>query len=65
MIPILNDLGRWRIDFNVRLSYELISDFTIGFRFFDNFDSRPPEQASGIVVKNDLGIETTINWKFK
>jgi hypothetical protein len=53
LTPILNDLGRWRIDFNARLSYELISDFTIGFRFFDNFDSRQPSTGES---SNDFGL---------
>ncbi|MCK5483484.1 MAG: DUF481 domain-containing protein, partial [Gemmatimonadetes bacterium] len=59
--PILNDLGRWRIDFTARLSYELISDFTIGLRFFDNFDSRPP---SATAASNDLGLTFSLGYTF-
>jgi len=59
--PILNDLGRWRIDFTARLSYELISDFTIGFRFFDNFDSRPP---SADAETNDYGLTFSLGYTF-
>jgi putative salt-induced outer membrane protein YdiY len=59
--PILNDLGRWRIDFNVRVSYELISDFTIGFSFFDNFDSRPP---SATASTNDYGLTFSLGYTF-
>jgi len=61
VMPILNDLGRWRIDFTARLSYELISDFTIGFRFFDNFDSRPPSVAA---KTNDYGLTFSIGYTF-
>ena len=61
VVPILNDLGRWRIDFNVRVSYELISDFTIGFSFFDNFDSRPP---SATASTNDYGLTFSIGYTF-
>lgn len=61
VMPILNDLGRWRIDFTARLSYELISDFTIGFRFFDNFDSRPPSVDA---ETNDYGLTFSIGYTF-
>jgi hypothetical protein len=59
--PILSDLGRVRIDFNARLSYELISDFTIGFRFFDNFDSRQPSTGES---SNDYGLTFSLGYKF-
>ena len=59
--PILNDLGRWRIDFHARVSYELISDFTIGFSFFDNFDSRPPSDTAST---NDFGLTFSIGYTF-
>jgi len=59
--PILNDLGRWRIDFNFRLAYELISDFTIGFRFFDNFDSRQPSTGES---SNDFGMTFSLGYTF-
>jgi hypothetical protein len=61
VMPILSDLGRWRIDFTARLSYELISDFTIGFRFFDNFDSRPPSVDA---KTNDYGLTFSIGYTF-
>jgi hypothetical protein len=61
--PILNDLGRWRIDFNARLSYELISDFTIGFQFFDNFDSRPPGTTADTNT-NDYGLTFSLGYTF-
>ena len=59
--PVLTDLGRWRIDFTARFSYELISDFTIGFRFFDNFDSRSP---SGTGSTNDYGLTFSLGYTF-
>lgn len=59
--PILNDLGRVRIDFTARLSYELISDFTVGFRFFDNFDSRQPSTSEST---NDYGLTFSLGYKF-
>jgi hypothetical protein len=61
VVPILSDWGRWRIDFNVRLAYELISDFTVGFRFFDNFDSQPPSETAS---KNDYGLTFSLGYTF-
>jgi hypothetical protein len=61
LTPILNDLGRVRIDFNARLSYELISDFTVGFSFFDNFDSRQPSTGES---SNDYGLTFSIGYTF-
>lgn len=63
--PSLTDFGRVRIEFETRLKYEVFKDFYVGLGIFDNFDSRPPTQDTQDVVKNDLGIETTLNWKFK
>lgn len=59
--PILNDLGRWRIDFNASISYELISDFTVGLQFFDNYDSRPP---SATASTNDYGLTFSVGYTF-
>jgi hypothetical protein len=65
IFPSLTDLGRVRIEFETRVQYEIFRDIYWGLGIFDNFDSRPPGQEAEDVVKNDLGIETTINWKFK
>ena len=59
--PILNDWGRVRIDFTARLSYELISDFPVGFRFFDNFDSRQPSTGEST---NDYGLTFSLGYSF-
>ncbi|MEE8191392.1 MAG: DUF481 domain-containing protein [Gemmatimonadales bacterium] len=55
------DLGRVRTDFNARLSYEIISDFTIGVRGFHTFDSRP---GSATASSSDYGIYLTLGYKF-
>ena len=55
------DLGRVRTDFNWRVSYEIISDFTVGLRGFHTFDSRPGSTtASG----SDYGIYLTLGYTF-
>lgn len=59
--PSLTDFGRVRADLNFYVSYEILSDFTIGLTIFDNFDSRPPSEAA---AKNDFGTTLSIGWKF-
>lgn len=61
LTPILSDLGRWRIDFNARVSYELISDFTLSLSFFDNYDSRPPSETANT---NDYGLTFSVGYTF-
>ena len=55
------DLGRVRTDFNARLSYEVISDFTVGFKGFHTFDSRPGSETAS---QADYGIYLTLGYKF-
>jgi hypothetical protein len=58
--PGLTDWGRVRADFNVNATQEIITDFTIGLSFYDNFDNRPAEGSS----KNDWGITTSVGYTF-
>ncbi len=57
----LVDLGRVRTDFNWRVSYEIISDFTVGLRGFHTFDSRP---GSTTANRSDYGIYLTLGYSF-
>ncbi len=59
--PILSDVGRWRIDFNARISYELISDFTVALSFFDDYDSRPPSETAST---NDYGLTFSLGYTY-
>jgi hypothetical protein len=58
----LTDLGRVRFDFEVRAKYELFSDFFLGLRFYDQFDSRPGTAEGGST--NDFGTTLSIGWSF-
>jgi hypothetical protein len=58
--PSLTDFGRVRLDFDVYVSYEILSDFTIGLTIFDKFDNR----ASEGTAKNDFGTTLSVGWKF-
>jgi len=59
--PSLTNFGRVRLDFDARVSHELVKDFTIALTFFDTFDSRPP---SATATKNDFGGTLSLGWTF-
>ena len=59
--PSLSDWGRVRLEADLRVSYEVLRDFTVGLTVYDDFDSRPPD-ATG--AANDYGGSFTVGWKF-
>ena len=61
LFPSLSDLGRVRGQAELRVKYELFSDFNVGTQFTDNFDSRPPDGVS----KNDYIATLTIGWSYR
>ncbi len=61
LFPSLSDPGRVRGQMQVRLKYEVFSDFNVGTQFTDNFDSRPPGDTS----KNDYIATLTIGWSYR
>lgn len=60
MFPGITDWGRLRSNTNIKISQEVISDFTIGLTFYSSFDNRPPEGSA----KNDWGVTTNIGYTF-
>ncbi len=58
--PGLTDAGRIRITTNNSLTINLRNNFHLAFTFWDNFDSRPPENAK----RNELGVSSGIGWSF-
>jgi hypothetical protein len=59
--PSLSTRGRVRLQNDLRLSYELISDFMLTLTVFDSYDSKPP--AAG-APKNDFGTTLAVTWTF-
>jgi hypothetical protein len=59
--PALPDFDRLRMDFQIQLRQELITDFFLDLTFWDNFDSRPPSEGA---LKNDYGIVTSFGYTF-
>jgi putative salt-induced outer membrane protein YdiY len=58
--PGLTDAGRIRLTTNNSLTIKLRNKFHLAFTFWDNFDSRPPENAK----RNELGVSSGIGWSF-
>jgi hypothetical protein len=58
--PGLSDSGRIRSTTKTTFSVKLSNNFHTDFSFWDNYDSRPPQNAKG----NELGISNSIGWTF-
>ena len=58
--PSFTEAKRWRIDFETSFRRELILDFYIVFKVYDNFDSRGAEQSS----RNDYGVTFALGYDF-
>ncbi len=58
--PGLSDLGRVRSTTKTTFTVKLVNNFHTDFSFWDNFDSRPPNNSR----KNDMGISNSIGWTF-
>jgi hypothetical protein len=61
VIPSLSELGRVRLQADVSLRREIISDFYVSIRVYDSFDSNPPTPGA---AKNDWGPTVSIGYKF-
>ena len=42
------------------LRIKIVKDLWWGFHIYENYDSKPPVRAD----KNDLGVSTSLGWKF-
>ena len=60
VFPSLTTPGRTRFQTTSDLRIKIVKDLWWGFHVYENFDSKPPVRAD----KNDLGISTTLGWKF-
>jgi len=59
--PGITEAGRIRVDFDTRVSYELIKDFYLTLSLFERYDSRPPSETA---AKSDFGTTLSISWSF-
>ena len=60
LFPSVSNPGRVRMQATSDLRIKIAKDLWWGFHFYENFDSKPPINAN----KNDLGISTSVGWKF-
>ncbi len=60
ILPSLSDWGRFRMNFDTRIRYELFKDFFWSVSAYDQYDSRPPEGTE----RNDFGVNTSVGWSF-
>ena len=61
VIPILNDWGRWRINFKLSAKREVLKNFYVNLTLNDAFDSRP---SSADANNNDFSFTTSFGWTF-
>jgi hypothetical protein len=59
--PSFTVSGRVRWQNDLRVSYELVSDFMLTVTLFDSFDSKPQSLGAS---KNDFGTTLAISWTF-
>jgi putative salt-induced outer membrane protein YdiY len=60
VFPSISDPGRVRLSSQSDLQIEIVRNLYWNFGLYDNVDSRPPVAAP----KNDLGVTTSLGWKF-
>ncbi|HEU4711984.1 MAG TPA: DUF481 domain-containing protein [Pyrinomonadaceae bacterium] len=60
LFPSITTPGRMRMQATSDLRIKVVKDLWWGFHVYESFDSNPPVSAN----KNDLGISTSLGWKF-
>jgi hypothetical protein len=61
LYPSLTVSGRYRTEFNLTLSREIVKDFTVGATAYDSYDNKPPGGSSST---HDFGFSLNIGWTF-
>jgi hypothetical protein len=59
--PSITEEGRYRIEYDLKLRYELLKSFYIDISFYLSYDSQP---VSGEGEQSDWGIVTGISWSY-
>lgn len=58
--PSLTESGRWRLDYNLDVKYDLPLNLFVNFGLTLNYDNQPAENAS----ETDYIFQTTVGWDF-
>jgi hypothetical protein len=61
VFPSLTEKGRVRMDYNLKYSHELITDFTANLTFFTNYDNKPATEGASTT---DWGITFGFCWSY-
>lgn len=57
VFPSLTQSGRYRLELDSKMKWEIVKDFYIGFSVLESFDSKPPPGAGS---RNDITLSTSI-----
>lgn len=60
LFPSLSDPGRFRINVDGSVKFELVKNLYWKFRVYENFDNKPPVNAP----RNDVGLSNAFGWSF-
>jgi hypothetical protein len=58
--PVLNDSGRWLINFSVYLNRELLNQLYLTIGITEIYDSKPPTDTNN----NDVSLTSSLGWTF-
>jgi len=59
--PSLTESGRFRVQLDSKVKYEVLKDFYLGFQLTDSYDSKPPQEGAS---KNDFTTAFSVGWSF-
>ncbi len=62
LLPSISEWPRLRLDSNLMLKREIITDFTVNFSAYDSYDSDPPGGAEA--ANHDFGVILSVGWIF-
>lgn len=60
-IPSFTVKNRWRLEYDIKAKFELISDFYFSLSFYYQYDNKPPNSKA---ASFDYGITTSIGYSF-
>jgi hypothetical protein len=61
LFPGLSDLGRFRLNYNIQLSWEIFLDFYWDLTFYFEYDNSPQTESA---TQSDYRIDTSIKFEF-
>ncbi|MFV1987829.1 MAG: DUF481 domain-containing protein, partial [Gemmatimonadota bacterium] len=59
LLPSFTQSGRVRLEFDIKLKQDFLSDFYLSLSFYDTYDSEPP---TGVGSTNDYGTTLALGW---